>query len=474
MNKEQVRKIKLFEFIIQSIDAVFIVMFMGVFIFLFTNLQVPTTPPVTDDILLYTYHIFGREMSAASLNTVISLSAIVLLVTVPLFFVNLKKTLNREFYEYSPWTSGTIFTQSIISLLSANVFSFGLRLYVARRILKQTVGYGYITVLQHLGQSIKKMFTKKEASTEDDELKKKIRKQIFSKIFVTFGLYFFLAIMALFIFIPFYWMLLTALKTYYESNITLTPRFFISLSEMQWINFRYVLEEINFGIYIKNTLIVGIFSTIGTLLTTILAAFAFSRLEFKGRDTIFSILLMTMMIPGELYIITNFLTVSQAGVGWIGGAAGNNQYFLAMIVPFMTSVFYIFFLRQTFKQIPDTLYQAAKVDGSSDFKYLTRVMLPIAAPTIFTITILNVIGSWNAFIWPRLVTSVGDVQEGQMFWLISAALRDADFTTGGTDARIMFNMQIAASAMVTIPLIIVFLLLRKYIMSGVGRSGIKG
>ena len=225
---------------------------------------------------------------------------------------------------------------------------------------------------------------------------------------------------------------------------------------------------------LKNTLFVGILSTAGTLITTILAAFAFARLEFKGRETIFSILLMTMMIPGELYILTNFLTVSQAGIGWIGGPVGTNSYFVAMIVPFMTSIFYIFFLRQTFKQIPESLYKAAKVDGSSDFKYLTRVMLPIAGPTIFTITILSVIGSWNAFIWPRLITSVGDVAEGQRFWLISAALRDADFTTSGTNPRTMFNMQIAASAIVTIPLIIVFLLLRKYIMSGVGRSGTKG
>ncbi len=474
MTKLQAKKVKQIEYIIQAIDAVFIVVFIGLFIYLFTNLQVPIAPPVTDDLLQHTYHVFGRDMSEGVMNTVISLIAIALLVTTPLFFVNTKKIINREFYEYSKWTAGTLFFQGIISLLSLNVFSFALRIYTSRRVLKETENYGFITALKHFWESLKSLFKPKEREEEDSELKKKIRRQIISKIFVTFGLYLFLAIMALFIFIPFYWMVLTALKTYFESNLSLTPRFFISLSEMQWVNFRYVLEEVNFGIYIRNTLIVGLASTAGTLVTTILAAFAFARLEFKGRDTIFSILLMTMMIPGELYIITNFLTVSQAGVGWIGGAAGNNQYFLAMIIPFMTSVFYIFFLRQTFKQIPDTLYQAAKVDGSSDFKYLTRVMIPIAAPTIITITILNVIGSWNAFIWPRLVTSVGDVQEGSMYWLISAALRDADFTTGGTNARVMFNMQIAASAMVTVPLIIVFLLLRKYIMSGVGRSGTKG
>ncbi|MFA6801473.1 MAG: carbohydrate ABC transporter permease, partial [Acholeplasmataceae bacterium] len=350
-----------------------------------------------------------------------------------------------------------------------------LRIYISRRILLETTEGGYKLAIKNIWLKIKLSFKKKDKiENEDEEHKLKIRKQVMHKFLGTFGLYAFLAITALFIFIPFYWMMLTSLKTYYESNLTATPRFFISLSEMQWMNYKYVLEEVNFGIYIKNTLIVGILSTAGTLVTTILAAFAFSRLEFKGRETIFSVLLMTMMIPGELYIITNFLTVSQAGWGWIGGPTGENQYFLAMIVPFMTSVFYVFFLRQTFRQIPNSLYQAAKVDGSSDFKYLTRVMIPIAAPTIFTITILNVIGSWNAFIWPRLVTSVGDVVEGQNFWLISAALRDADFTTGGTEARVMFNMQIAASAMVTIPLIIVFLALRKYIIRGVGRSGTKG
>jgi ABC-type glycerol-3-phosphate transport system permease component len=336
--------------------------------------------------------------------------------------------------------------------------------------------FGFTEAAKLLGKGFIQIFKKKPVDPDaaEGELKDVIRKQTLRTLLRVFFSYFFLSVVALLIFIPFYWMILTALKTYYESNLTNTPRFFIALSEMQWMNFKYVVTEIDFGIYIRNTLTVGLWATAGTLVTTVLAAFAFARLEFKGRDTIFSVLLMTMMIPGELYILTNYLTVSQAGIGWIGGPTGTNQYYLAMIVPFLTSVFYIFFLRQTFKQIPDTLYKAAKVDGSSDFKYLARVMIPIAGPTIFTITILNVIGSWNAFIWPRLITSVGDVNEGRGYWLISAALRDADFTTGGTNPRVMFNLQIAASAIVTIPLIIVFLLLRKYIMSGVGRSGTKG
>jgi ABC-type glycerol-3-phosphate transport system permease component len=363
-----------------------------------------------------------------------------------------------------------------VSLLAFNPVSFVLKIIASRRILLQSEGYGFKEASKRIWAGFKNLFKKKVkvVEEEDSDLKKAIRRQTAFTFMRMFFSYLFLSIVALLIFVPFYWMILTALKTYYESNLTMTPRFFISLSEMQWMNFKYVLQEVDFSIYIKNTLYVGILSTVGTIITTVLAAFAFARLEFKGRETIFSVLLMTMMIPGELYILTNFLTVSQAGLGWVGGAEGTNSYFLAMIVPFMTSVFYIFFLRQTFKQIPETLYKAAKVDGSSDFKYLTRVMIPIAGPTIFTITILSVIGSWNAFIWPRLITSVGDVNEGRMYWLISAALRDADFTTAGTNPRVMFNMQIAASAIVTIPLIVVFLLLRKYIMSGVGRSGTKG
>jgi ABC-type glycerol-3-phosphate transport system permease component len=208
---------------------------------------------------------------------------------------------------------------------------------------------------------------------------------------------------------------------------------------------------------------------------TILGAFAFSRIDFKGRDMIFSVLLMTMMIPGEIYIITNFTTVSRAGFGWIGTGTNNAAgYFATMIFPMMVSVFYIFFLRQSFKQIPDALYRAAKVDGCSDFKFLRRVMLPIASPTLITITILNILGTWSAFIWPRLITSV-EPQFGKNYWLISVALREESYVLeSGADPLPMFNLQIAASAIVTVPLVIVFLLLRKYIMSGVGRSGTKG
>jgi ABC-type glycerol-3-phosphate transport system permease component len=472
MNKERVKQVKKFENIIHSIDLVFFLIYLSLFLYLFSFIIVPSAPP--EVLTIYQYEVFGRSVDTYVLNTWLSYLAMFIVVTFPLLFINFRKTKFREFYEYNHWVSSNLFVGALISIFVLNPISAVLKIYLSRKLLLETENYGFKEAVVKIWKAFKKVFEKKEKEEVETELKNAIRRQTittFSRLFFT---YLFLSIVALLIFVPFYWMVITALKTYYESNLTTNPKFFLAFQDWQWMNFKYVLQEVDFSIYIRNTLLVGIWSTVGTLITTVLAAFAFARLEFKGRETLFSILLMTMMIPGELYILTNFLTVSQSGFGWIGGAAGTNQYFLAMIIPFMTSVFYIFFLRQTFKQIPDTLYKAAKVDGSSDFKYLARVMIPIAGPTIFTITILNVIGSWNAFIWPRLITSVGDVNEGRGFWLISAALRDADFNTAGTNPRVMFNMQIAASALVTIPLIVVFLLLRKYIMSGVGRSGTKG
>jgi ABC-type glycerol-3-phosphate transport system permease component len=317
-------------------------------------------------------------------------------------------------------------------------------------------------------------FEHSELTPEEIEIKKRVRRQIFFKILRYFFTYLILILFALFILIPFYWMILTALKTFDQSRAQ-NPEFWVAFKDLQWVNIKYVFTEMKFGLYIKNTLIVAILTTIGTVITTILGAFAFSRIDFKGRDMIFSVLLMTMMIPGEIYIITNFTTVSRAGFGWIGTGTNNAAgYFATMIFPMMVSVFYIFFLRQSFKQIPDALYRAAKVDGCSDFKFLRRVMLPIASPTLITITILNILGTWSAFIWPRLITSV-EPQFGKNYWLISVALREESYVLeSGADPLPMFNLQIAASAIVTVPLVIVFLLLRKYIMSGVGRSGTKG
>ena len=191
-------------------------------------------------------------------------------------------------------------------------------------------------------------------------------------------------------------------------------------------------------------------------LLTVLSAFAFARLEFKGRDLMFAALLATMMIPGELFTITNYMTVTQ--LGWL-------NTFRVLIIPFLVSVFYIYLLRQNFLQIPNELYLAAKVDGTSDFKYLWKVMVPLSLPTLISITILKMMGAWNSYIWPRLVAN------DEAHRLITNGLRNAFTDTTGD---VNYPVQMAAVALVSLPLFLVFVFLRKYIMSGVSRSGIKG
>ena len=190
--------------------------------------------------------------------------------------------------------------------------------------------------------------------------------------------------------------------------------------------------------------------------TTVLSAFAFARLEFKGKNALFAALLATMMIPGELFTITNYVTVTK--FGWLDS-------YTVLIVPFLVSVFYIYLLRQNFLQIPNELYLAAKVDGTTDLKYLWKVMIPLSLPNLISITILKMMGAWNSYVWPRLVTSTDDYR------LITNGLRDA-FTDMSGQANI--PVQMAAVTVVSIPLFLVFIFLRKYIMKGVSRSGIKG
>jgi multiple sugar transport system permease protein len=288
------------------------------------------------------------------------------------------------------------------------------------------------------------------------ELEKRV---LIRKIIKYFFIYLFLVIMAIYVVLPFYWMVNTSLKSNVEVDY-LIPTFFPK--DVRWENYPNAMRYASFGRYMINTLIVGVLSTIGTLVTTILAAFAFARLNFKGRDIIFTVFLATMMIPGEMMVITNYITVSR--LGWI--APGNDiGVYAAMIVPFMVSIFYIYLLRQNFKQIPNELYYAAKVDGTSDFKYLLRIMLPIASPTIISITILKVMGAWNSYIWPNLVADEEHMR------LITNGLRKA-FTSD--EGRSQVNLQMAATTVVTLPLLFVFIFLRKYIMRGVSRSGIKG
>jgi len=485
MNRDLFKKSNKLEKFTFIFDFLAIVAYITLFVIIFSMIALPTDPDTGEvslerlENVVFTYNLFGNTLSNSSMNLLMSLLVIFMVVSVPMFVVNIKKLKTRTIYEVDSYVAGSKFTQAIINLLSFNVVGAVLRIWNMFILIEFVKGYKplqfFKSIIPALKAKFKELTTKKEKldDSEYDEhvltLKKNIRRQNIAFVFRLLLTYLFLIFMALIIIIPFYWMILTSLKTFTGAT-KLTPDFYIGLGQMNWVNFKVVLEELNFGVYITNTVIVAIFSTIGTVITTILSAYAFARIEFKGRELLFSILIMTMMIPGELFIITNFITVSKNGLGWIG--SGSDQYFLAMIIPFITSISFIFFLRQNFKQIPESLYKAARVDGCSDFKYLTRVMVPIASPTIFTITILNVFSSWNAYIWPRIITGLDPVT-GKDYWLISNALRDASFVQEGT-GRVMYNLQIAASTLVTVPLLIIFFAFRKYIMNGIGRSGTKG
>ena len=273
------------------------------------------------------------------------------------------------------------------------------------------------------------------------------------KLLVLIGTYAFLMAMALIVLFPFYWMLISSVKTLAEYRLS-TPTFWPN--EIVLSNYLDAFNTANLGTLFMNTMYVGLVSTLLSLIITILTAFAFARLEFKGKDALFAALLGTMMIPGELFTITNYVTVTQ--FGWI------NTY-TVLIVPFLVSVFYIYLLRQNFLQIPNELYLAAKVDGTSDWKYLWKVMVPLALPTLISITILKMMGAWNSYVWPRLVAN-DDAHR-----LITNGLRNA-FTESTGDVNV--PVQMAAVAIVSFPLFLVFIFLRKYIMKGVSRSGIKG
>ena len=278
------------------------------------------------------------------------------------------------------------------------------------------------------------------------------------KIIVQVLLYLFLGVMALVVLFPFYFMIISSLKTIDEYQLsvpTLFPKY------LDFLNYGEVFrnEDLQLATLFGNTVFVGLVSTILSLVVTVLSAFAFARLEFKGKNVLFAALLGTMMIPGELFTITNYATVYY--FGWM------NTY-TALIIPFLVSIFYIYLLRQNFLQIPNELYLAAKVDGTSDIKYLWKVMIPLALPQLISITILKMMGAWNSYMWPNLVTKVTSEKN---LSLITNGLRNA-FTdaSGVTDIPV----QMAAVALVSLPLFLVFIFLRKYIMKGVSRSGIKG
>ena len=285
------------------------------------------------------------------------------------------------------------------------------------------------------------------------DLEKVSAKQKVVFVLVQVLLYAFLLVMAAVVLFPFYWMIISSLKSLDEYRLSV-PTFFPR--KILFSNYATAFTTANLGRLFLNTFYVGIVSTILSLIITILSAFAFARLEFKGKDALFAALLATMMIPGELFTITNYSTVTK--LGWM------NTY-TVLIVPFLVSVFYIYLLRQNFLQIPNELYLAAKVDGTSDFKYLCKVMIPLSLPTLISITILKMMGAWNSYIWPRLVAN------DEAHRLITNGLRNA-FTDSTGDVN--YPVQMAAVALVSAPLFLVFIFLRKYIMKGVSRSGIKG
>lgn len=265
---------------------------------------------------------------------------------------------------------------------------------------------------------------------------------------------FVLVLWAVIVLFPFYWMLLTSVKSYGSYNSEFIPKLFTLSPTLE--NYGSAFSQVPLGRYFLNTLVFTVITTALMLFVTVLAAFAFSRLRFRGRDLIFTAFLSLMMIPTELVVITNFVTVTDLNL---------RNSFLGLILPSVTSVFYIYLLKENFSQIPDELYYAAKVDGTSDFKYLWKVMIPICQPTIVTITILKVIECWNSFVWPRLIT------DDQNYFLVSVGIQEIRENGFG---RENIPAMMAAVVVISLPLIVLFLLFRKKIMAGVARGGTKG
>ena len=268
---------------------------------------------------------------------------------------------------------------------------------------------------------------------------------------VTYVLLAFWALMVLF---PYYWMVLTSVKSYSAYNGEYVPTFFTLTPTLE--NYREAFSAVPLARYFMNSILFTVVTTGLMMVVIIPAAFAFARLEFRGRDAVFALFLALMMIPNELVIITNFQTITNLGL--------RNTY-TGLILPSVTSVFYIYLLRENFAQIPDELYSAAKVDGTTDFKYLTRVMMPICRPTIITIVILKVIECWNSYVWPRLVT------DDPAYFLVSNGIQEIRENGFG---RENIPAMMAAVVVISLPLIVLFLVFRNKVMAGVSRGGIKG
>ena len=293
------------------------------------------------------------------------------------------------------------------------------------------------------------MNMKNNIDYEKIEQRAKVKQGIVKTL--TYTLLTFWGIVVLF---PFFWMVLTSIKSYGEYNSEYIPKFYSSNPTIQ--NYLDAFTQVPLAQYFLNTLIFTVITTAVMLVVITLAAFAFARLEFKGKDALFVVFLSMMMIPNELVIITNFVTITDLDM---------RNTFAGLILPSIMSVFYLYLLKETFQQIPDNLYQAAKVDGTSDFKYLLRVMIPIAKPTLVTITILKVIECWNSYVWPRLIT------DDSAYFLVSNGIQEIRENGFG---RENIPAMMAAVVVITLPLIILFLVFRNKIMEGVSRGGTKG
>ena len=266
--------------------------------------------------------------------------------------------------------------------------------------------------------------------------------------------YVLLSLWALIVLFPFYWMILTSVKSYSAYNSEYIPKFYTLSPTLQ--NYKDAFTAVPLAKYFTNTLIFTIATTAIMLVVITLAAFAFARLEFKGKNAVFLLFLSLMMIPNELVIITNFVTITNLDL---------RNSFTGLILPSVTSVFYIYLLKENFEQIPDTLYYAAKVDGTSDLKYLLKVMIPISKPTLITITILKVIECWNSYVWPRLIT------DDQNYFLVSNGIQEIRENGFG---RENIPAMMAAVVVISVPLVVLFLIFRDKVMSGVSRGGTKG
>ena len=277
----------------------------------------------------------------------------------------------------------------------------------------------------------------------------RVRKRVVSTI-----TYVFLAFWAVVVLFPFYWMILTSVKSYGEYNSEYIPKFFTLSPTLQ--NYADAFATVPLGKYLANTVLFAVLTTAIMLVVITLAAFAFARLDFKGKNMLFVIFLSLMMIPNELVIITNFVTVTNLDM---------RNTFSGLILPSVMSVFYVYLLKENFEQIPDSLYYAAKVDGTSDLKYLLKVMIPISKPTLITITILKVIECWNSYVWPRLIT------DDESYYLVSNGIQEIRENGFG---RENIPAMMAAVVVISVPLIVLFLIFRRKVMEGVSRGGTKG